>query len=393
MSYNRKKIAICHPRLGRGGSEATVMWSIEALKENYDVSLVTSGELDIEKLNGFYGTSVRLGEIRLIPVPMPSFLERTSCGDALRGGFYQRFCQKINHDFDVLISAYNMCDFGVPAIHFLADFSWDEEIRRKLHAVPKGTRGIIHSSPIIRRLYLNVATKLSNPSGRNLFSGEDIIIANSQWTAAIIKDKFGAEIKFLYPPVNETFPAIPFDQKEDGFVCIGRISHEKRIDRVIEMLKLVRLREDKIHLHIIGNPDTDYGNYLINKYRGEESWISFEGECSGPRKHDLLSRHKFGIHGCSGEAFGIAVAEMVKAGCITWVPDDGGQTEIVDHPMLKYSSIDDAVDKIDRVLRQRKLQNELTQYLKLQALKFSEENFVNGLQKVVQSFLALKNNK
>ena len=46
------------------------------------------------------------------------------------------------------------------------------------------------------------------------------------------------------------------------------------------------------------------------------------------------------------EAFGISVAEMVKAGAIVFAPNNGGQTEVINSPDLLFSGADDAVRKI-----------------------------------------------
>jgi glycosyltransferase involved in cell wall biosynthesis len=39
---------------------------------------------------------------------------------------------------------------------------------------------------------------------------------------------------------------------------------------------------------------------------------------------------RYGIHGMLDEHFGMAPAELAAAGCIVFVPNDGGQVEIVD---------------------------------------------------------------
>ena len=49
IDERRFRIAIGHPRLGWGGSEKRVMWGIEALKDDYDVTLITSGNFDLEE--------------------------------------------------------------------------------------------------------------------------------------------------------------------------------------------------------------------------------------------------------------------------------------------------------------------------------------------------------
>ena len=389
MSNKKLKIGIGHPRLGRGGSESRAMWAIEALKDGYDVSLITAGDVNLERLNKFYGTQIKEKEIHIRRAPGYRFLNRFKGADAFRGSIYQRFCRKIAHDFDVLISTYNLCDLGVPAIHCIADFSWDEEIRKRFHPLPLGARGLFHRDKLLRKCYLGLARFVSQPSGRNLFSGEDLILANSQWSAGIIRKNYGTDIHVLYPPVFDEFPKILFDAKEMGFVCIGRISPEKRIERIIEILREVRQREHKIHLHVIGATDeTPYGKFVEDLCKAQGDWAIIEGSRFGEEKAKLLSQHRFAIHACQGEAFGVSVAEMVKAGCIVFVPGEGGQAEIVNHASLMYDSAKDAVEKIDAVLRKPRLQAHLRDHLKKQGAKFSTDAFMDGLRAALQEFIA-----
>ncbi len=241
---------------------------------------------------------------------------------------------------------------------------------------------------------MNVVRGISKPSGRDLFGGEDLIVANSQWTASIIAAKCMKEVSVLYPPVVDGYPKIPISDKEDGFVCIGRITPEKRIERIIEILRLVRARGHDVHLHIIGSAgDPSYGRFIEGICNNEHGWVKFEGLRMGADKRLLLSRHRFAIHACKGEAFGIGVAEMVKAGCITFVPLEGGQAEIVNNSRLTYKDTDDAVNKIDSVLRSRVLQSEVRADLAEASKKYSTENFISQIKGIVYHFLERRNNK
>lgn len=394
LNVAKVKIGIAHPRMGRGGSEARAMWASEALKEHFSLTLITSGGVDLDELNEFYGTSVERDQLLVRNVPIPAFPLHKSGGDALRGAFFQRYCRRITSEFDVLISTYNLCDFGVPAIHFVADFCWDEETRRSADPVPVGLRGLFHRSNLVRRSYFQIVKLVSPPSGRNLFCAPDCIVANSLWSAKLLKEKHGVEVDVLYPPVIEASHRIPLERREFGFVWVGRISPEKRIERVIEILEHVRQRGHDIHLHLVGQTDSRrYGRFVRTLCNSERHWISLEGERFGEEKWSLISKHLFGINARSAEPFGISVAEMVKCGCIVWVPGDGGQVEIVNHSLLTYSCAKDAVDKIDMVLRSRSLQENLRQHLAKQGSKFSTESFVRGTRKTVESFVKNKNMK
>jgi glycosyltransferase involved in cell wall biosynthesis len=137
------------------------------------------------------------------------------------------------------------------------------------------------------------------------------------------------------------------------------------------------------------------GGFGANKYEHKIQalarklpWVILEGSVSAQRKQEILSSCRYGIHGAEGEGFGIGVAEMVKAGCITFAPADGGPADILDHEALLYRSDDDAVEKICTVLSRPALQDSLLEHLRQQAGKFSAERFMRDLRTIVDKFLA-----
>jgi hypothetical protein len=229
-----RRIAITHPLMGRGGSEAAVMWGIQALKDDNSVTLVTAGRVgpkELDDLNAFYGTSLNWGEFRVQEAPHPPLLSRKVSAAALRGALCQRFCQKVARRFDVLVSAYNVCDFGVPAIHLVCDIFREEYDGMSTHGIRR-----THRDGALRRAYLCLCRWVANPSGRSLYAGEDVLVANSNWTAGVVTRRLAASrVGVLYPPVVGEFPQLPFAEKECGFVCLGRVSQEKRIEDVIEI--------------------------------------------------------------------------------------------------------------------------------------------------------------
>jgi len=390
--HTRKlKVAFAYPKLYRGGAEARVMWGITAIKDDCDVSLITCGDVNLEKLNQFYGTSLKPTDFTVLRPRMLFLLWKYPRAAVLRASLYQKFCRRVAHKFDVLVSACNLCDFGVPAIHFIIDFSWNGQIRQSYDADLARTKCISPVDTLLHKGCSWVAGKLSKASGRNLFAGEDLIVANSRWTARQISDKYGIELGVIYPPVTSNFPIVPWEQREMGFVCIGRICRVKKIERMVDILARVRKRGHDIHLHLIGKIGEDSCGKSVSRLCRERSqWIIPEGQLVGKKKRELLAAHRFGIHGCRVEGFGISVAEMVKAGCITFVPKQGGAAEIVNHPLLTYEDTEDAVRKIDAVLRDYSLQNELRKHLAHESPRFSTERFQEELKKLVRAWLTRK---
>lgn len=366
------------------------MWGIEALKADYDVALVTTapvGPRELQELNAFYSTSLLPSEFSVVQAPMLSILRKSETPAALQGAFFQRYCQRIARQFDVLVSAYNPCDFGVPAIQLVADFSWDHELLRQFDPAPRRWQ-LIPRDGRLHRAYLTACRWFSAPSGRDLFHGEDLLITNSQWTSRVLSDRRGVRgARIIYPPVITDFQPAPWEQREPGFVCIGRVRYEKRLETIIEILGAVRSAGHDVRLHLLGRIDhSHYGRTIRALCRRNAEWIEFEGTKTGAEKSALLSRQRFGIHARPYEPFGIAVAEMVAAGCIPFVPDNGGLVEIVEEPELRYRDPSDAVAKIDAVLRDPQRQRQLAAGLAQRAGRFSTERFMREFRAAVDEF-------
>lgn len=380
----RKKIAIIHTGFAPGGgSEACILWAVEALKKDYNITLISRGEINLELLNRCYGTNLKENEINVIALPQPRLFKLRF--SALRVKL-PKFCKKIAPKFDIMFSAYWPMDFGKKGMQYILDLNFDEKLR-KIFNYNKNFKKLIYRDSFFRRCYLGFSKILSGISEKNWKN--NFTIACSEWESKILEETFGMKSTVIYPPVISIFPNIPWEKRENSFLFIGRISPEKEVEKVIEIIKRLRKNNLNIKLNIVGGEDWDFEyNRLIRKLCDENSsWCSFKGALYGQKKLDFIARHKFGISGRSHEPFGIAVAEMVKAGCIVFVPDGGGQTEIVDNPNLIYNGIENAVCKIGKVIEDQKLQNDLRRHLFVNAQKFSIENFKEGIKNAVSIFL------
>jgi len=379
------RLVIGHPRIGFGGSESTMMWLIEALKHDFDVTVMTTGGWDLTRLNSYYGTHVEANEVtvRIAPVPFPM---RGLNAAAFRGACYQRFARQIAGEYDVRISAYNMTDWGMPAVHFLADFSWNREIRDRLDPP---SPGLIYRESFLRRAYLKIASAYCKPSGRDVLK-DDTVIANSEWSSALLKNHCGVECAaVVYPSVWTEFSTVAWEEKKLAFAMIGRIAPEKQIERAISILDTVRKRGHDIRLHLCGHIGNDlYGRRIAQLCEMHANWIIPEGWVSGERKADILAHCRFGIQTRAAEPFGISVAEMVKSGAIVFAPNDGGQTEVLDSADLLFAGIDEAADKICAVLGSAEKQSALRSHLAQRATMFSAEKFIETSVAAIASSFA-----
>jgi glycosyltransferase involved in cell wall biosynthesis len=320
--------------------------------------------------------------IHRIAIPGP-LLAR---GDALRAFRLARYCRAHAAEYDLLISAYNILDFGRAGLQYISDFSFSDPVRRALLQDQDIRKSAPRPAGPGRRAYLALARGLAGQ--RKNGWKRNLTLANSQWTRGILADVFGVEAETVYPPVAGVGGSRPWPEREDGFVSVGRIVPEKNIPAMLEILDGVREKTGALHYHVLGQvPDGSYGRAVLEDFRARADWAALEGPVFGKAKDDRLAGHKFGLAGCRHEAFGIAVAEMVRAGMIVWVPEGGGQVEIVDHPELIYKDAADAAAKIERVMRSPERQAALLSHLARRSAIFSAKKFMDEMRAAAARFL------
>ena len=143
-------------------------------------------------------------------------------------------------------------------------------------------------------------------------------------------------------------------------------------------------------LTIVGTWDRHarrYFNSLTTLAASLGSWIQFRDNLTRDDVRQLMASHRYGIHGMREEHFGMAPAELARAGAIVWVPRGGGQMEIVgNEPSLMYDSDDDAVAKIMRTLSDAGEQQRLRDHLANVSEQFSTSNFMRQVREIVDTF-------
>lgn len=384
-----KRVLFVHPNLQpSGGGNAVAAWIIEALKREYEVSLLTWTPPDLGSINRFYGTSLNESDFKVHCAPW--LLRRLIDLDADPHSIQKicllmRLCKRMKDDYDIFITADNEVDFGRKGIQYV-HYPWRHQQYHECQ--PFVDLPWYH----YRRLWAIIKGKyrpwilLSGFSFNGMAS--NLTLVNSDWTGREFKKLYGIEPVTLYPPVSGNFPDIPWEERENGFTCIGRMSGEKKLEEIIDILAAVKSQGCNIHLHLITTPyDDNYYERVLRKLRENQDWIYIHEDLSREELVNLISSHRYGIHGMPDEHFGIAVAEMVRAGCIAFVPRDGGQVEIVGgDERLLYGTAEEAVEKIIRVIKNSQEQSSIRSFIDTRNELFSTDRFISQLQEIVSFF-------
>lgn len=381
----RKRILLIQPSLQPpGGGNGVCSWMLQALRDDYLLAVLSWRPVDLDAINEHFGTSLRPTDLHCFVYPplLRRFLDGVpGTWTLLKTFLLLKRSRSIQPGFDLVLSVNNEADFGRPGIQYI-HYPWNHFPRPSVDRHWYANRAT-------NALYYRLLPALTDYSMSRI--KQNVTLVNSDWTGELVKDLYpGIETRTLYPPVLGDFPSVPWKRREDGFVCIGRISREKEIDKIIRILALVRERGCLIHLHIVGpDDDSEYFSSIRTLVRKNAVWVKMNGSPPREELSRLVAAHRYGIHGMQEEHYGMAVAEMVQAGCIVFIPDGGGQVEIVDrYEPLLYRSEEEAAEKIFRVLRSGREQTRLREHLATRQARYSRERFISEFRGIVDPMLA-----
>lgn len=363
-----------------GGGNGVAAWMLQALAHDFACTLLTLEPPDFAAVDQYYGTSLAGVEIAVARArPVLSGLVRCLPLrlDLLKSALLFVEARRITSHFDLAATANNETDLGVAAMQYV-------HYPARLYPRPDADMRWFHFSGVLhayRALAARIHPAASDAVARNL------TLVNSAWVGARMLDAYGFYGEVVYPPVVWSEAPEPWEQREIGFVTVGRLSPEKEFGRIIRILSRVRSRGHDVHLHIVAAADRHsraYARTIRRDVAAHADWVTLHGTLTRAQLQRLQARHRFGIHGMKEEHFGMAIAEMVRAGCVVFVPAGGGQTEIVGDPRLQYASEDDAVSKICAALESPDLQRALRCTLAGSAERFEPARFMTAIRQAAR---------
>ena len=366
-----RRALVIHPTLDSpGGSTCVAAYALTALRRDFEVTLLSWDPVDFAPVNRAFGTNLEKEDIRLLSVPNGwRRVHRLTRLPLFPGTLLRRYASSLLHKerFDLVVSTTNEIDVGVRAVQYIhypwAYYPCPDTNYRWYDLVP------------VARLYHFMADRVSGTSNAGI--ARNVTLANSEWTAGRFRRWYRGDAQVLYPPVPVEVSPLPWAQRTDAFVCVGRISPEKNVLGMIDILSEVRKRHP-VSLLICGQRDSPaYERQVRAAAAAHRSWVSLALDLERAELMERVAHCRFGIHGMVGEHFGIAVAEMVRLGCVCFAPADGGPAEILGDPHLLYTSREDAVTRICGMLENPDALGKSRARLTERAQLFSAERFMD----------------
>jgi glycosyltransferase involved in cell wall biosynthesis len=375
-AQRRKVLVLCGGLEPSGGGAGVGAWMLEALRRDHDVALLTHRPPRFADVDRFFGTRLAEGGVTVELAPMPRIPGPPL---ALWHQHHIFRAARARADrYDVVLSNENESWVGRRCIQYV-HYPWGHLPR------PEIEMRWYHRMPGALALYRRAARALSGFRADLMKS--NLTLANSAWTAAKLHEWYGMrDVRVVPPPTVGAGTPPPWSQRRTGFVMLGRVAPEKRIETAIEVLEQVRNAGEKVTLDLVGIGGASTYLRELQPLLAGRPWISRHEQISRDELSGLLRETRYGIHAMVDEHFGMAVAEMVRAGCVVFAHASGGPQEILVDPRLLFDDADDAVAKVFAVLHSAELQRELGQHLANRALAYSEEQFCETIRDLVTAW-------
>lgn len=380
-----KRVLVVQPSLQPpGGSNGVASWVVQALVGEHRVTVLSWQPVEVGAINRFFGTHLHASDFDTIVVPrtwrfIPDLLPTPAA--LVKRSLLMRFTRTVAAGFDVIFGVDNETDHGRRGIQYIHYPSY-------LRPRPGADLRWYHQPTAALSAYYALADRIAGFSMARMTANSTLV--NSNWTGRQVRSFLGGNPRTLYPPVADAGQGLPWSERVPHFLAVGRISPEKEYGRVMHILSRVRAHGHAVRLTILGTSDRHTARHfrgLRTLARSMGDWIGFRQNVSRDEMRALMATHRYGLHGMREEHFGMAPAELARAGVIVWVPNGGGQVEVVgEEPALRYDSEDDAVAKICAVLADPAGQARLRAALAARSELFTTERFIREVREIVNAF-------
>lgn len=387
-SVVKKILFVQHTVSPPGGGPGVGAFMLDVLKNYGAIKLLTLEPFRAQAIDDYYGTELAAADIEpiIIQDPLLQLTARLGIPNGLvKLHALMRAAKKLRRtddSFDLVCSGYDEQDLGAPCLQYI-HYPWN------LYPRPDAPPGW-NERWFLRNLilvYNFVCRTYSNFDYQRVY--KNLTLVNSAWTGEKSRERY-SELSYLVmnPPALAERIDDDGTRREPRFLSIGRCAREKEWLKLLDIVAALRERGHEVGLTLAGSRNSpDYEAEVQAKIEELGDWAQLRLDFTREELQELLVTHKYGLHGMKQEHYGMAVAELVLGGCLTSVHDDGGQVEIVTNPQLRYTNVQDAIDKWDLVLNSQELQQTLLQEQLASREHLTKERFLAEFDQVVQSCL------
>lgn len=348
-----------------GGAEVVGAWMLQALRAEHELTVLAWEQLHLADLNHIAGTSLSPRDYALITPPRGIKAAGDLAGrlrlDPHRTQIFawlMRMAGALRDRFDLVISPYGEADLGGRGLQYVHE-PW-------IHPFMAADVG--------RRPWMRLAGFDSARVRAN------VTLANSVFTASEVTRLTGMPARVVHPPVPGDFEPLPWQEREDTVLVVGRLVPEKRIEDAVAVVRRLRVAGRPLTLSVVGRVDPNSRSYAARLRAALPSWATLHTNLPRTELLALAGRARWGLHGFRGEPFGIAVAELVASGCVVLARRGGGVGEIVAADALLFDDVDEATARLGELYDDEARCERVRSHLARRAQAFGTERFERAIR-------------
>lgn len=367
------QIVIIHEWLGWGGGGAVAMNIAQALQDEHTLSLVTTRSKDVNDLNEYYSTNVT--EIEIYEFSILDRIDKMGHLRVMKDSLLSRLVDTFWPNYDLVINTTSDIKVSGKSITY---------VHGPYQILERSIKERNHNG--ISKYYFRMCDYIESKEKKS-----PKFLANSQWTSNNVSDKINIKPSIVSPPVyTDDIEPIEWKERRNDILTIGRLSPEKNILRNIKIVERIRERGHKVQYHIVGPKSEDRLDYVskVEREARKHDFVHLEGKIEREKLSSMISSFKWGLHGHDCEHFGITVAELVSGGVIPFVPNDGGQIEIVNFcNKVTYESEEEAAAKLDKAMKSDERVRKIKYELHDMKNKFGVRRFREEIKHIVERYI------
>jgi glycosyltransferase involved in cell wall biosynthesis len=319
-----------------GGGELLTLRTVELLTEaGYSVVLYAPEPIDLDAYSQFYGSSfgcrIFVPKNRILNVIPAKY--RTIPRDFI-------LKRKIHDDL-----FFDLSPTVIPTYTRLPDLAYFHWLPLLNPLRLENRRGPLDPKWGARKLFTAVWKWNVN---RFLTSSRTVKLANSDFTRRELL-KLGLNCQVVYPPVDVSSWRPPCAVHRDGVVSVARFSPSNPNKHHEWQLQIMEGKSTTL-LAFGGCSTLEEMHHLEWLKENAPSNVTLSPNESYQRVRNALWSSKVFLHTAEEEAFGMTIVEAIAAGCIPLVYDAGGPREIVVERELRFNSVQEAREKVNRAL-------------------------------------------
>jgi glycosyltransferase involved in cell wall biosynthesis len=386
----RPVAVVSHRHFGPyAGAELVAAWIMQDLGRDHDVVLSADQTPDWAEVDARFATDLAARPPRVLPPPPRLLgalrLRHPAAGRLIRLAFEQARLRHVHRTLRprLWIGSYNECWLPVPGLiyqHHPDRLRLRE--RERAWSAPK----VAAYDALLAAVRVSLLRSAPPASHR--------IIANSHYTRRVRTSLGIRSHAVVYPPVPPFAAGVPWAEREDRVLMIGRWAPAKRLTLAIDLVAAARRAGAKLRLAFAGFWHATPGQRAsIEACAAGHDWIEWHENPTRPELENLAGRSRYGLHAMQAEHFGIAVAELASAGCIVLAPRSGGPPEIIDDPERCFTDAEDGAAKLLGIIRDPARQATLHARARPDALRFAPANFTAAFRRHAEFAAANAANK